>query len=97
MFIDVSPAFALDKPPGPTADQKELIGVIDRLRLAIIVLLGALASLFLTIGGFRWLSAGEPGEVEKAKSALKAAAVGYVIAALAKVLFDILYAVVFGS
>ena len=37
-----------------------------------------MATMFLTIGGLRYLMAGgEPGEVEKAKGALKSACTGY--------------------
>ncbi|WP_037577630.1 pilin [Phaeacidiphilus oryzae] len=57
----------------------------------IVGLLAALATLFLTIGGLRYLMAGgDPGEVEKAKTALKSAAIGYMLAILAPVLVGIL-------
>jgi Type IV secretion system pilin len=50
----------------------------------IIGILVGLATLFLTIGGVRYLMAGrDPGEVGKAKTALKSAAIGYGLAILA--------------
>jgi hypothetical protein len=76
--------------PDPTLGQ-----VIDRLRLVLVGLLGGLATLFLTVGGVRYLFAGaDPGQVEKAKAALRAAAVGYGLAVLAPVLTGLLRYVV---
>jgi len=70
-------------------------GVIDRLRLLLMGLLAGLATLALTVGGVRYLAAGgDPGEVQKAKTMFKAAAVGYAIAALAPALVGILRSVV---
>jgi hypothetical protein len=70
-------------------------GVIDRLRLLLVGLLVGLATLALTVGGVRYLAAGgDPGEVQKAKTMFKAAAVGYAIAALAPALVGILKSVV---
>ena len=81
-----SPALAAD----PTIQ-----GVIDRLRLLLLGLLVGLATLALTVGGVRYLAAGgDPGEVQKAKTMFKAAAVGYAIAALAPALVGILRSVV---
>jgi Type IV secretion system pilin len=54
-------------------------------------LLGGLATLLATVGGFRYLlGAGDPGEVLKAKETLKYAAVGYAVAVLAPLLVSIL-------
>jgi len=70
-------------------------GVIDRLRLLLVGLLAGLATLALTVGGVRYLTAGgDPGEIQKAKTMFKAAAVGYGIAALAPALVAILHTVV---
>jgi hypothetical protein len=82
------PAWA--QPADPTLGQ-----VIDRLRLVLVGLLAGLATLFLTVGGVRYLFAGaDPGQVEKAKAALRAAAVGYGLAVLAPVLVRLLQYVV---
>ena len=68
-----------------------LTSVIDNLRNWLVGILAAVATLFLTVGGLRYLMAGgDPGQVEKAKTALKSAAVGYALAALAPLLVSIL-------
>lgn len=86
-----SPA-AAQTAPAPT-----LNGVIDSLRAWLTGLLAAVATLFLTIGGLRYMTAaGDPGQIERAKVALKSAAVGYALAALAPVLVTILRSVVGG-
>lgn len=72
-----------------------LTGVIDNLRNWLVGLLATVATLFLTLGGLRYLTAGgDPGQVEKAKTALKSAAVGYALAALAPLLVSILASLV---
>jgi Na+-driven multidrug efflux pump len=77
------------------AAPSDLKTVINNLRTWIIGMLVALATLFLTVGGLRMLlAAGDPGEVSKAKEALKYAAIGYGIAALAPVLVEILKRIV---
>nr|WP_234392226.1 pilin [Streptomyces sp. WM6378] len=69
--------------------------VINNLRNWIVGLLTGLATLFLTFGGLRYLMAGgDPGEVEAAKRALKAAAIGYGLAILAPVLVTVLQGIV---
>lgn len=69
--------------------------VIDNLRNWIVGLLAGMATLFLTVGGLRYLMAGgDPGEVEAAKRALKASAIGYALAVLAPVLVSVLRSIV---
>ncbi|MFD7706992.1 pilin [Streptomyces sp. NPDC059786] len=69
--------------------------VINNLRDWIVGLLAGLATLFLTFGGLRYLMAGgDPGEVEAAKRALKAAATGYGLAILAPVIVTVLQGIV---
>jgi hypothetical protein len=54
-------------------------------------ILAALATLFLTVGGIRYVMAGgDPGEVEKAKGAFKSAGLGYALAALAPLVVSII-------
>jgi len=89
-FLLAAPAFAA---AGPAS----LPGVIDSLRNWLVGLLAALATLFLTIGGLRYITAGgDPAQVERAKTALKSAAIGYALAALAPLLVSILASVVGG-
>jgi fumarate reductase subunit D len=81
---------ALAQPADPTLEQ-----VIDRLRSVLVGLLVGLATLFLTVGGVRYLFAGgDPGQVEKAKVTLRSAAIGYGLAALAPALVRLLRFVV---
>ena len=82
------PAFAATSAPS-------LNGVIGSLQVWLVGILAALATLFLTIGGIRYLTAGgDPAEVERAKTALKSAAIGYALAALAPLLVSILRSIV---
>jgi hypothetical protein len=81
----------------PATPDPALSSVIDNLRNWVIGLLAALATLFLTIGGVRYmLAGGDPGQVERAKSALRSAAIGYAFAAMAPMLIGILRSVVGG-
>jgi hypothetical protein len=65
--------------------------VIAGLQAWIMGLLAGLATLFLVIGGLRYvLAAGDPSEIDRAKAALKSAAVGYALAVLAPVLMTAL-------
>ncbi|WP_433533679.1 pilin [Micromonospora sp. CA-263727] len=58
--------------------------VANRIRAWLVGILVAVATLFLTVGGLRYLAAnGDPGEVEKAKLTLRSAAIGYGLALLA--------------
>ena len=68
----------------------DLPTIITNITTWIVGLLIGVATLFLTIGGIRYLAAGgDPTEVEKAKSALKSALVGYALAVLAPVLLGV--------
>jgi Type IV secretion system pilin len=85
----------LTTPALAQAADPTLSGVIDRLRNLLVGLLAGLATLFLTVGGVRYLFAGgDPGQVEKAKITLKSAAIGYALAALATPLVGLLKYVV---
>jgi hypothetical protein len=60
-------------------------------------ILAGLATLFLTYGAVRYLMAGsDPADHEKARSALRSAAVGYALAILAPVIVAILRSLVGG-
>ncbi|MBN6050788.1 hypothetical protein JYK22_02485, partial [Nonomuraea sp. RK-328] len=75
----------------------DLNTVFGNLRNWLVGLLAALATLMLTIGGLRYLVAGgDPGEVQKAKAAFKAAALGYGLAVLAPLFVNVLKRVVGG-
>ena len=64
---------------------------IGNIRNWIVGIAASVATVYLTWGGLRYMMAGgEPGEVEKAKGAIRSSAVGYGIAILAPVLVTIL-------
>ncbi|MGH9284661.1 MAG: hypothetical protein ACRD0M_03160 [Acidimicrobiales bacterium] len=92
ILATAAPALAAEAPAAPS-----LAGVIDALRAWLVGILAAVATLFLTIGGLRYVIAGgDPAQVERAKTALRSAAVGYALAALAPLLVSILRSVVGG-
>ena len=71
--------------------------VLTNLRNWIMGILAGLATVFLTLGGVRYLMAGgDPGEVEKAKTAFKSAGWGYAGAALAPLVVQVLRGIVGG-
>jgi len=75
----------------PAFAASDLNVVIDSVRDWVAGLLIALATLFLTVGGVRYLTAqGNPRAVEEAKAGIKAALIGYGLAALAPTLVSIL-------
>ena len=80
--------------PGPDGTG-QLTQVITNIRNWLLGLLVSLATLYLTLGGVRYLLAGgDPGEVDAAKRAFKSAAIGYALAALAPALVAILRSLV---
>ena len=92
VVVAASPAYAAG---GGT---QTLSGLISNLTTWIVGILAGVATLFLTIGGLRYLTAGgDPGQVEKAKTALKSAAVGYALAVLAPLIVSILASLVGGG
>jgi hypothetical protein len=83
-----SAAVAAD--PVPLA-VNDLPTVINNMTAWITGILAAVATLFLTIGGTRYLMAGgDPSEVERAKGSLKSAGIGYALALLAPIILTIL-------
>ena len=82
-----APAYAAD--PMILA-ANDLPTIISNITAWVVGLLVGVATLFLTIGGIRYLAAGgDPAEVEKAKGSFKSALVGYALAVLAPVLLAI--------
>jgi Type IV secretion system pilin len=75
----------------PAYAASDLNTVIDSVRDWVAGLLIALSTLFLTVGGVRYITAqGDPRSVEEAKAGIKAALIGYALAALAPTLVSIL-------
>ena len=95
--VTTTVTLALASPAWADPSAPSLNSVIDALRLWLVGILAGLATLFLTVGAIRYLTAGgDPAEVERAKIALKSAAIGYALAALAPLLVSILQSVVGG-
>jgi hypothetical protein len=88
---------ALADTPATVLAADSIPTVINNLQNWLIGILAALATLFLIMGGVRYvMSGGNPGEVEKAKTAFKSAAMGYCLAILAPVVITILQGIVGG-
>ena len=76
-----------------------LAGSVDQLlsniRNWVMGILAGLATVFLSIGGVRYvMGGGDPGEIEKAKTAFKSAGIGYALAALAPLVVTVLQGIV---
>jgi hypothetical protein len=88
VLLWAAPAHAAAAPDPATARLETILGNATAWLVGI---LAALATLFLTIGGIRYVMAGgDPGEVEKAKGAFKSAGLGYALAALAPLVVSII-------
>jgi hypothetical protein len=75
----------------PVFAASDLNTVIDSVRDWVAGLLIALSTLFLTVAGVRYITAqGDPRAVEEAKAGIKAALIGYALAALAPELVSII-------
>jgi hypothetical protein len=80
-------------PPGP----KSIPEVIDGIKLWVMGILAAVATLFLVIGGLRYMTAGgDPAQAEQAKGSFKAALAGYALAVLAPVILQVLQGILGG-
>ncbi|GIH02899.1 hypothetical protein Rhe02_09660 [Rhizocola hellebori] len=87
-------AFAPD--PGGGTDNR-LADVIKGITSWIMGILAVVATMFLTVGGLRYMSAGgDPSQVEAAKGNFKSALVGYALAVLAPVILGILASILGG-
>ncbi|WP_213454659.1 pilin [Rhizomonospora bruguierae] len=84
-----APGTAYAAEPAPVVLAAESITqVVDNIRIWLLGILAAWATLCLTVGFLRYTS-GEPGEVEKGKLAFRSAAIGYAGALLAPLLVTI--------
>ena len=76
---------------------KTLPQVIDGIRLWIMGIIAAVATMFLVVGGLRYMAAGgDPSQVEQAKGNFKSALVGYALAVLAPVVLTVLQGILGG-
>jgi hypothetical protein len=84
-----APAFAAD--PSTILAVNDIKTTVDNATGWLMAILATVATLFLTIGGVRYVMAGgDPGEIEKAKGAFKSAGLGFALAALAPIVVGIL-------
>ena len=85
------PMPALHAAVGPVLAVADLPTVVNNATRWLVGILAVLATFFLTLGGARYLTAGgDPSEVERAKSALRSAGIGYALALLAPVILTVL-------
>ena len=81
------------QPPAPP-QPASLEQVINNLRFWIMGIIAAVATLFLVVGGLRYITAGgDPSQIERAKGNLKSALLGYALAVLAPILLTILQSI----
>ena len=82
--VVTSTAVAVALVPDAAYAADSIDAVVNNIRTWLVGILVAVATLFLTVGGLRYLAAnGDPGETEKGKLAMKSAAIGYALALLA--------------
>lgn len=84
-------AWAQDEDP-----TEKIKTVLDNIRNWIVGIAAVLVVVMLTIAGVRYLLANDPSEAERAKVALKAAAIGFAIILLAPFLVAILAEILTG-
>jgi len=78
-------------------DPPTLGQVVDNAKNWVMGLLAAVATLFLVVGGLRYVMAGgDPSQVERAKLTMRSALAGYALAALAPVILSVLKGIVGG-
>lgn len=76
---------------------KTIPEVIDGLKGWVMGILAAVASLFLVVGGLRYMTAGgDPAQAEQAKGNIKAALGGYALAVLAPMILQALQSILGG-
>jgi hypothetical protein len=69
--------------------------VLNNIRNWLMGILAGIATVFLSIGGVRYvMGSGDPGEIERAKIAFKASAIGYGLAAVAPLIVTVLKGIV---
>src|SRR2546423_707247 len=95
----IAVGFVLAPPAHAETHVLALAGSIDQvltnIRNWLMGILAAVATVFLSIGGLRYvMGGGDPSEIEKAKTAFKAAGIGYSLAALAPLIVTVLQGIV---
>ncbi|BCY07317.1 hypothetical protein L3i22_024050 [Actinoplanes sp. L3-i22] len=81
----------------PLAAPKTLPQVIDGITGWIMGIIALVATMYLVIGGLRYMAAGgDPAQVEQAKGNFKSALIGYALAVLAPVVLKVLQGILGG-
>ena len=81
----------------PLAAPKSIPQVIDGITGWIMGIIAVVATLFLTVGGLRYMAAGgDPAQVEQAKGNFKSALIGYALAVLSPVVLQVLQGILGG-
>ena|SRR6266516_1818494 len=87
--VSAAPAYADTVYADAATDR--LNGILNNATAWLVGIVAGVATLFLTVGGVRYVMAGgDPGEIEKAKGSFKSAGLGYALAALAPILVAII-------
>jgi type IV secretory pathway VirB2 component (pilin) len=89
--IVVASLIAIDAAPALAQSTTETVSsMLNRIRNWIMGLAGLFAVIMATIAGIRYMASSDPAQTEKAKAALRAAAVGLGLVLFAPVLIEIL-------
>jgi hypothetical protein len=81
---------AFGEPVPPTVGVTSLDEVVENLRLWVFGLIAAVATLYLTLGAVRLMTAnGKPEDIEKGWSAIRSAMIGYAFAIFSPVVVTI--------
>ncbi|GAA1370316.1 pilin [Catellatospora chokoriensis] len=91
----ITDILAAAPPPEPPAAPASLAQVIENIKGWVMGLLAAIATLFLVVGGLRYIAAGgDPAQVEQAKGNFKSACFGYGLAVLSPLILKALQSIV---
>jgi Type IV secretion system pilin len=81
----------------PLAAPKSIPQVIDGITGWIMGIIALVATMFLVVGGLRYMAAGgDPAQVEQAKGNFKSALIGYALAVLSPVVLQALQGILGG-
>ncbi|WP_327039997.1 pilin [Micromonospora ureilytica] len=83
--------------PTPAPTPKTINDVISAITAWIMGIIALVATMFLVIGGLRYMAAGgDPAQVEQAKGNFKSALIGYALAVLSPVILQVLQGLIGG-
>ncbi|MFF0123771.1 pilin [Micromonospora arida] len=83
--------------PTPAPTPKTINDVISSITAWIMGIIALVATMFLVIGGLRYMAAGgDPAQVEQAKGNFKSALIGYALAVLSPVILQVLQGIIGG-